>query len=460
MRSWEDLAQLWSEPADHITAGRLRAEQFASVVRNTPGLMLANICNAAAVLIAFWGTSRFQDAIYWATTVFLMAGYIYFARRRRSVQRAETLQSNAKLKAVLNALALGSCWAALPLFFFQDVSPGAQVLIACLSAGMLCGGAFALASIPTAALCFATPIAAASFVALLRSGEKDHLLAATVLLIYTAVLMKGVFAYGGQLKARVLAQMDTEEKARRRVQKLQASGLHAIGGMASSIVHEVNQPLSAATTYIQTTLKLLRMPPEARKAHPEEVLEQALMQVSRAGEIVRRLRNFFMGADTDSANLNLHLVIKEAARHFDAIASRSDIHLKLQLEANNDYVFADRVHVEQVLINLIGNAVDAIKENFDRNVTISTFATADGFIKTDVTDTGSGISDSIGGEMFEPFTTTKKHGMGMGLAISRSIIEAHEGKIWAEPRPGGGATFSFILPLVEFHGATHRGDAA
>jgi signal transduction histidine kinase len=419
--------------------------------------MLANMCNAAAVLVAFWGTPRFQDALYWAAAVISMAGYIYIARRRKSVQRPGTFRSRAKLKAAFNALALGSCWAALPLFFFQDVGAGVQVLIACLSAGMLCGGAFALASIPIAALCFASPIAIASFLALLRIGEKDHLLAATVLLIYTAVMMRGVFAYGEQLKARVRTQMDTEEKARRRVQKLQASGLHAIGGMASSIVHEVNQPLSAATTYIQTTLKLLRMPPERRKAHPEEVLKQALMQVSRAGEIVRRLRNFFMGADTDSTNLNLHLVIKEAARHFDAIASRSNIHLKLQLEANNDYVFADRVHVEQVLINLIGNAVDAIKENPDRNVTISTFATADGFIKTDVTDTGSGISESIGGEMFEPFTTTKKHGMGMGLAISRSIIEAHEGKIWAEHGPGGGATFSFILPLAEFLGEANRG---
>jgi len=444
---WPDF--LWREPVDHTTAARLRAEQFSSMVRNTPGLMLANVCNSVALLAAFWGTPRFVDALYWGISVFLIAGYIYFSRRQRSTRGLATHHIDAKLRAVLNALALGSCWAALPFLFFQEVGSGTQVLVACLSAGMLAGGAFALASIPLAALCFAGPIAASSFVALVRAGEKDHLLAATVLIIYCAVLTRGIFTYAEQLKARVLSQVDAEAKAGLRTQKLQASGMHAIGGIASSIVHEVNQPLSAATTYLQATLKLLRMNPGSRCENPEEVLERAMVQISRAGQIVSNLRNFIMGIDPDRRALNLHLVIRENCEHFEETARKANIHLRLQLEAENDLIFADRVQIGQVLSNLIGNGIDAINGSSERELNISTFATGEGFIRTDVTDTGPGVAQHIRDHLFAPFMTTKATGMGVGLAISRSIIEAHQGKIWVEPRPSGGGKFCFTLPLAE-----------
>jgi hypothetical protein len=135
--------------------------------------MLANLCNVLVFLLDLWGAPRFTDAVYWATAVLGVAGYIYFGRRRQ--RPGNHSSGHVSRRAIINALALGSCWAALPLFFFQDAAPGTQLLIACLCAGMLCGGAFALAGIPMAAVAFSGPIAIASCVALAQSGDKDHI---------------------------------------------------------------------------------------------------------------------------------------------------------------------------------------------------------------------------------------------------------------------------------------------
>ena len=148
----------WREPPDHISAAKLEAEQRSSVSRHTPSVMLANLCNVLVFLLDVWGTPRFVDAVYWAIAVLCVAGYIYFGRwRQRSVHRSTAHRIRSARKAIINAFALGCCWAALPLFFFQDAAPGAQLLIACLCAGMLSGGAFALAGIPMAAMAFRDP---------------------------------------------------------------------------------------------------------------------------------------------------------------------------------------------------------------------------------------------------------------------------------------------------------------
>jgi signal transduction histidine kinase len=435
------------EPLDGVAATRLQSEQLSAILRHTPGLMLANTCNALAFIVAFWGTPYFSRALLWGTAVFSIAGYIYARRwRRRSVPKPSSAKTSAERRATLNALALGSCWAALPLFFLHLASPGAQLLIACLTAGMLYGGAFALASIPTAAVAFAGPIAAGSFLTLIRIGDQDHLLTAVVLVVYTGVLLRGVFTHAEQMKTRILAQIDLEQKARIRMQRLRTSGLNAIGGMATGLAHEVNQPLCAATTYLDAARRLLRMDPASRPASPEQALEHTAEQIAQVKEIVGHLREFILSGEPDKTLLSLHELIENAVNSARANAEKKDAHLELRLDAENDRVLADRVHITQVLSNLIRNALESMVAAPERQLTISTSNDKDA-IRTDVADTGHGLSEAIKADLFAPFATTKIGGMGVGLSISRAIIEAHDGAIWAEANPDGGTVFSFVLPL-------------
>jgi C4-dicarboxylate-specific signal transduction histidine kinase len=443
------------EPADPIVAARVRAEQFSTVVRYTPWLMLANCCNALVLLVSFLGSASFPKAALWTATVIAVAAYIYFMRRRHAVSRREGRRSTAHGRAIANGLALGAAWAALPLFFFEGAGHGAQLLIVCLSAGMLCGGVFALASLPHAALAFSGPIAAASFLTLTHSGEKHHLLIAVVLVVYAAVLLRGSFAHAEEIKRRVLAQAESEDKARLRLHKLQTSGLSAIGGMASSLAHEVNQPLTAAANYLHTSQALLRRQGEPPASESMEALEKARCEVARACEIISHLRDFFISGEPDMRFLRLHPLIAEVCQQVSATAQKAGVHIRLQLECERDTVLADRVQIGQVLANLIRNAIDAVRGRSKREVMITTRETGDGLMRVDISDTGPGVSQAIAPELFAPFMTTKNDGMGVGLALSRSIVEAHYGKIWAEPCPGGGARFSFALPF-----APQEGDVA
>ena len=447
LRSSAD-SKVGNEQLDLIGAARLRAEQFSVVLRQTPGMMLANVCNALVLVIDFWGTRQFVLSLYWAAAVFSVSGYIYFRhRRRRRVQRSGS-QSNAARRATLNALALGLCWAALPLIFFQDASPGTRLLIASLSAGMLYGGALALASIPFAAIAFVAPLAFACFITLIRGHDSHYLLIAAVLGVYTWVLLRNVFDSAEQLRARVMTQIVTEETASLRMRRLQASGLNALGGMATSLAHELNQPLTASACYLLTAQRLLEMPQELRPASVTETLDGAAEQIMRAAGIVRQLREFIMRGEPEKSFANLHDLVREACHATKAHRNEANVKLGLQLDGNVDRVFVDGVQIKQVLVNLINNAVDAMNASVERELTISSSLIHDLTIRIDVVDTGVGFSEIAKENLFEPFATSKAGGMGIGLSISRSIVEAHEGKLWAESNPDGGAVFSFVLPLA------------
>ncbi len=440
-------SKVGNEPLDSISAARLRAEQLSVILRQTAGMMLANVCNALVLVADFWGTRQFISAVYWAAAVFSVSGYIYFRHRFRRRFPRSASQSHAVRRATLNALALGLCWAALPLFFFQEAGPGTRLLIACLSAGMLYGGALALASIPFAAAAFVAPVAFACFITLIRGHDSHYLLIAAVLGVYTWVLLRNVFVSAEQLRARVMTQILTERTASLRMRKLQASGLNAMGGMATGLAHELNQPLTASACYLLTAQRLLEMPRELRPASVESTLDSAAQQIMRAAGIVRQLREFIMRGEPERAFANLHDLIREASQATTANMSEANVKLSLQLGANVDRVFVDGVQIKQVLVNLISNAIEAMKASAERELTISTSLIHD-TIRIDVVDTGVGFSEIVKENLFEPFATSKAGGMGIGLSISRSIVEAHDGKIWAESNPGGGAVFSFVLPLA------------
>jgi two-component system, LuxR family, sensor kinase FixL len=243
-----------------------------------------------------------------------------------------------------------------------------------------------------------------------------------------------------------LRDLSSRREIEVRIKQLQGERLSAMGGLAAGLAHELNQPLAAAVTYLQTAQLLLGMPTESQSNTVEETVGRAVDEIMRAGQIIKRLRELVTNGEPDKTFLNLHDFINEVPEL--AMQRDGKIGVRLRLNAENDNVLADRVQIKQVLANLIRNATEAMTPSTERMLSVSTSLFEPGMIQVDVADTGAGFQPGIRERLFEPFQTTKSSGMGIGLSISRMIVEAHYGKIWAEPNPEGGAIFSFTLPLV------------
>lgn len=231
------------------------------------------------------------------------------------------------------------------------------------------------------------------------------------------------------------------------MQKLHAERLSAVGELAAGLAHELNQPLSATTIYLRAARRLLQMPADQRPANVEDALDNAATQIMRAGQIICHLREFITRGEPDKTIQRLHELVAEANELVVVEAKQAGIGVVFQLNAPDDRILADRVQIKQVVVNLMRNAKDAMSSSQTRRMLVSTRAAGRSMIRVDVADTGSGLTEEARASLFEPFTTTKANGLGVGLTIARTIVEAHYGKIWAGPNRDGGATFSFTLPL-------------
>jgi two-component system CheB/CheR fusion protein len=165
------------------------------------------------------------------------------------------------------------------------------------------------------------------------------------------------------------------------------------------------------------------------------------------GGIIRHLREFVAHGEPDKTHQNLHALIREIASVEFPDGRRFGADLTLNLNADDDGVLVDRIQIGQVLSNLLRNAREAMADSPGSRVLVSTSRSED-MIRCDVSDNGPGLADAVRHQLFEPLTSTKASGMGIGLSISKSVIEAHYGRIWAESNPEGGTVFSFALPLT------------
>jgi two-component system sensor kinase FixL len=225
--------------------------------------------------------------------------------------------------------------------------------------------------------------------------------------------------------------------------------LSEMGMLASSLAHELNQPLTAIASYCEGVADLLSGDPDAERIETaREALRETADQALRAGQIVKRMRDFLSHGQTEYRVESLARIVTEANALALVGSQEHGIDVQVEIDPSADQVFVDRIQIQQVLFNLIRNAIEAMMDAPHRSLTILTEG-ADDVVTISVEDTGSGIDDSVAAQLFQPFITSKPSGMGIGLSISRTIIEAHGGRIWCEANPAGGTIFRFTLPKAE-----------
>ena len=227
--------------------------------------------------------------------------------------------------------------------------------------------------------------------------------------------------------------------------------LTAMGEIASMIVHELNQPLTAIANFGEASKRLLEKG-EDRSGRAIEFMEKSVRQAHRASEMIRRMRRFITRGAIEKEPIAVNEVVRDAARLALIGAADQGILTNFELADDLPEITADRIQLQQVLVNLIRNGIEAMLESQadldgDLRLMIATSRCEDGAVRISVADTGPGIAADIAGSLFTPFATTKKSGMGIGLSVSKSIVEAHGGSLWVEPNPGQGSKFSFTLPV-------------
>ncbi|KYF69615.1 hybrid sensor histidine kinase/response regulator [Sorangium cellulosum] len=261
-----------------------------------------------------------------------------------------------------------------------------------------------------------------------------------------------------QLRAaneRLERELELNRAAELRVQKAQDELAHlnrvsAMSELAASIAHELNQPLAAILSNAQAAQRLLsRAPPDVAEARA--ALGDIAADGRRAGLVIQRMRAMLRKSELSVAAHEINELVREVVRLMASAALLAGTTVRLELAPGLPPVRGDGIQLQQVLVNLLSNALDAVARRPPdaRLVVVRTLLADEGPIELSVADAGDGVPPADLERIFAPFFTSKAHGLGVGLAISRSIVEAHGGRLWAESSPGGGATFRCALPAWE-----------
>jgi PAS domain S-box-containing protein len=252
---------------------------------------------------------------------------------------------------------------------------------------------------------------------------------------------------------RIEAELDAQ---RHRDELAHLSRIAMLGQLSGSLAHELNQPLTAILSNAQAALRFLKTDP-VDLDEVREILVDIVTNDQRAGDIIRRLRALFERGEAKKEPLDCNELVRDVLRLLHSDLVSRNVSVALALDAALPRVDADRVQIQQLLLNLLLNACEAMSETpaGERRLRLSTSQSAASEVVISVSDHGKGIPPDQIEKIFEPFVSTKKLGIGLGLAIARSIVAVHGGRMWAAPTPDGGAIFSFTL-RAHATAATHR----
>jgi two-component system, LuxR family, sensor kinase FixL len=265
----------------------------------------------------------------------------------------------------------------------------------------------------------------------------------------------------GRFFTGFVRDLTERQRTERQLQELQTelariSRLTAMGEMASTLAHEVNQPLTAVSNYLQGCSRLLETIDHPNATKVRDALAATTTQTLRAGHIIRQLRDFVTHAESEKQPENVNDLIEEASALALIGAQEEGVKARFKLDPSLPPVMVEKVQIQQVLINLMRNAIEAMEASERKELLVAAAPVPPGKdgkgkpkVEITVADTGSGISETIADQLFQPFVTTKPDGMGVGLSISKRLVEAHGGRISAEQNPGGGTIFRFTLEVAE-----------
>jgi two-component system sensor kinase FixL len=258
---------------------------------------------------------------------------------------------------------------------------------------------------------------------------------------------RGTIRFIGLIRDLTDDKVAEERRLRQHTDMITASRLATMGEMAAAMAHEINQPLAAIATYASAAERLLDLGPE-NISDVKNALASVKEQAHRAGEIIRKLRSFVKPEVASLEAKDLKTVIEEIRSLAELDARANNISMSIDVAGNLPEIIADGLQIQQVILNLIRNGIDAMLDcdPNDRVLELHGYISSPEEVRVDVIDRGHGIPQSVRDSLFNPFFTTKSGGMGMGLAISQTIVKSHGGKLGFEDNPGGGTTFYVTLP--------------
>jgi two-component system sensor kinase FixL len=255
----------------------------------------------------------------------------------------------------------------------------------------------------------------------------------------------GILCLGSDVTERHLAR-EQAEKLQRDLHHV--SRVSAMGTMAATIAHELSQPLTAAGNYLAGAERMAQTVEGAGRDSLASAIERAHAQICRAGEIIRRARDTAISDSAPHEAVALEVLVSRALELIEVTGSCGDMRIATDLDPAAETVCVDPVQIEQVLLNLIRNACQAMVRSPRRELSISSRPREDGFVEVCIADTGTGLQGD-GGDVFAAFVRSTSGGLGIGLSLSRTLVESHGGSMWAHNNSDGGASFRFTLPMYD-----------
>ena len=462
-------------------ARRIHAQQVRLLYAQAPLGSIASLLIAPMLTLILWDVISHPVLLIWLTL--LEATLLIRLMLTVAFQRcphADDDPARWVTRYMSACAASGVCWGGTVILLALSPSLVYDSLIALVLGGVLMGGVLTMTPVLNAYLAYALPLILPPVLWLLLQDDLIRVTMGATGLLYLLLAIGTAHRYhqtltqslrlalsNGELAQsfavakeqaedhyqRLVEALAQEERMSATAQRQQtllahASRLNTLGEMASGLVHEINQPITAINLYAEASLTRLRNQ-AAESAEIQETLEKIAAQSARASAIIQKIRRFAHQSKPQYSRVRVHELLDEIADFLNLEARRHAICISYDASPELPLILADGLQVQQVILNLVRNAIDAMDNSQgDARIIVISARSDQEVVEIAVKDTGAGLNPDTVSQLLHPFFTTKPNGLGLGLPISQTIIEAHGGRLWATANSGTGATFHFTLPIA------------